>query len=228
MLEHERDAAHRLEVSQKIIEYVMAIAIPVLLAAMLFSYVLFESLFTPLFVVTLILTVGTIIPAFQALGLHYRCWARNTMPQRLVNGLIGIIYISAASVFGVSLVSTSRGLSPEQPLTFAAVGFLAILLIAIMAYNSKFKVRNEHTELRFFHKTPESLAEEIKIACSSRQEDCQIVRNDRRTSIVFTKSGLAITIAPQMGQSSEVLLESTDLTGVELSSMIKQTLEQEA
>src|SRR5512138_2809529 len=114
MSEHDRDSTRQLDRAQKSIEYILALVIPALLAAMLYSYFLFEVLFTPLFVLTVAVAVAAIVPAYRALKLHYRCWARNTMPQRLVTGLIGTIYISAASVFGVSLVSSSKGFTPEQ------------------------------------------------------------------------------------------------------------------
>lgn len=224
----EGDAARQLDRAQKAIEYVLALIVPILLAVMLYSYVLYDSLFTPLFVVTLGLTGVTIYPAYRALRLHYHCWAKNTMPQRLVTGLIGTIYISAASVFGVAVISSSKGLDPEQPLTFAVLGLLAVLLIVIMAYNSKYKDRNERTDIRFYHQGAEDLTSEIKSVCSSRQEDFDIVHSGKRTSITLPRSKVSITITKQSGDSSEVMMECADPIGTELCSALKQSLDQEA
>jgi hypothetical protein len=228
MLAQEGDAARQLDRAQKSIEYVLAVVIPALLAAMLYSYYMFEVLFTPLFVITVAFAIGTVVPAYRALKLHYRVWSRNTMPQRLATGLIGTIYISAAAVFGVSLVSSSKGFSPEQPLTFGVLGLFAILLISVMAYNSRYKVRNERTVLKFYSKAPESIMMEIKTACMARQEDFKVTNEGRRTSIVFAKTRLAITIVQQAAQSSEVLMECPDPVSSELCSVIQQSLDQEA
>lgn len=150
------------------------------------------------------------------------------MPQRLVTGLIGTIYISAASVFGVAVISTSKGLDAQQPLTFAVLGLFAVLLIAIMAYNSKYKDRNERTDIKFYHQGPEHLTSEIKTVCSTRQEDYDIVQVGKRTSITLPKSKVSITITRQGGDSSEVAMECGDPLGTELCSALKRSLDQEA
>ncbi len=202
--------------------------VPILLAVMLYSYILYDGLFTPLFVVTLGLTGLTVYPAYRALRLHYQCWAKNTMPQRLVTGLIGTIYISAASVFGVAVISSSKGLDPEQPLTFAVLALLALLLIAVMAYNSRNKDRNERTDIRFYHQGPEDLTSDIKTVCASRQEDYNIVHSGKRTSINLPKSKVSITITKQAGDSSEVMMECGDPVSSDLCTALKQGLDQEA
>jgi hypothetical protein len=195
---------------------------------MLYSYVLYDSLFTPLFVVALGLAGLTIYPAYRTLRLHYRCWAKNTMPQRLVTGLIGTIYISAASVFGVAVLSSSKGLDPEQPLTFAVLALLAVLLIVVMAYNSRYKDLNERTDIRFYHQGPEDLTLGIKTVCASRQEDYSIVQIGKRTSITLPKSKVSIVITKQAGDSSEVMMECGDPVSSDLCSALKQGLDQES
>jgi len=147
---NEGDAARRLDKAQRSIEYGLAFAVPLVLTLMLYSYVIYDELFTPLFIVALALAIVMTVPAHLALRSHYECWARNVMPQRLATGLVGTIYISAASVFGVSLMSSAQGLDPEQPLTFTVFAMLAVLMIAVMAYNSRYKARNERTDIRFF------------------------------------------------------------------------------
>lgn len=92
-------------------------------------------------------------PAYNALRLHYGCWSKNPMPQRMVAGFVGMIYISAASVLGTSIISAPEGLDPEKPLTSAAFAGPAAALIAVMAYSSKSKGRFEHMDLRFYHRS---------------------------------------------------------------------------
>jgi len=222
------DAVGQLNRSQKIIEYGMALVIPILLALMLYSYVLFKDIFTPLFFLTIVLAVLLMVPAFRALRLHYRCWARNTMPQRLVTGLIGIIYISAASVFGVSVLSMYKGLEPEQPLTFAVLALFALLLIAVMGYNAKFKDRNERTDIRFFRHDMDKLAHDIRHACESHQLSCAVVPNGNSTAINIPEKKVFITIKKQANDSSEVMMECADPIAADLCSEIKRTLDQEA
>jgi hypothetical protein len=224
----EGDAARQLDRAQKAIEYVLALIVPILLAVMLYSYVLYDELFTPLFAVTMGLTLLTVYPAYRALRLHYHCWAKNTMPQRLVTGLIGTIYISAASVFGVAVLSSSKGLDPEQPLTFAVLALLAVLLIVVMAYNSRYKERNERTDIRFYHQGPEGLTSDIKTVCASRQEEYDIVQVGNRTSITLPKSKVSIIITKQAGDSSEVMMECGDPVSSDLCSALKQGLDQES
>ncbi len=227
-MHNDGDAVRQLNTAQKVIEYGLALVIPALLALMLYSYVLFENLFTPLFYVTVGLALLMIVPAYGALRLHYSCWARNTMPQRLVTGLIGTIYISAASVFGVSVMSVYKGLDPEQPLTFAVLATFALSLIGIMAYNAKFKARNERTDIRFFHRGADRLTEDIERACESHQVSCAVVPNGRSTVIEIPERKLFITIRQQASESSEVMMECGDPVASDLCSMIKQTLDQEA
>jgi len=225
---NERDAARQLDRTQKAIEYILAVVIPGLLAVMLYSYVLFDGLFTPLFVIVLAVAVLTIVPAYRTLDLHYRCWAKNTMPQRLVTGLIGTIYISAAAVFGVSLISSSKGLDPEQPLTFGVFGLFAILLIVIMAHNARYKERNERTELRFYRRDPAELAAGIKSACESKSAECSIVRAGGRTAILLPDRSVSIVIRKHNHESSEVMMECGDPVSADLCAAIKETLDQEA
>jgi FlaA1/EpsC-like NDP-sugar epimerase len=223
-----RDAVRRLDRAQRTVEYGLAVVIPVMLAFMLYSYILYDILVTPLFVITVVLAALLIVPAYQALRLHYDCWARNTMPQRLVTGLIGIIYISAASVFGVSIMSAYQGLVPQQPLLFLVLVLFVLLLIAIMAYNAKYKDRNERTDIRFYHKGSDELARRIERTCSSRAVPCTVLPNGRSTSISIPERKVNITIRRQTGYSSEVMLECVDPVALDLCSEIKNALDQAA
>ena len=227
---NEGDAARRLNKAQRSIEYSLAFAVPLLLTSMLYSYVIYDELFTPLFVIALVFAALMMAPAYLALRLHYACWARNTMPQRLATGLVGTIYISAAAVFGVSLMSTTKGLDPEQPLTFAVFAMLAMLMIAVMAYNSRYKVQNERTDIRFYRKGAEDLAREIKAVIENQNigYSFKVFKNGKVTTMELPDSKVFITLKSQPLSATEVMVECQDPAGTELCSALKQTLDQEA
>jgi|ADurb_Met_03_Slu_FD_contig_71_706507_length_853_multi_2_in_0_out_0_1 hypothetical protein len=224
---NEGDAARRLDKAQRSIEYGLAFAVPLVLTLMLYSYVIYDELFTPLFIVALALAIVMTVPAHLALRSHYECWARNVMPQRLATGLVGTIYISAASVFGVSLMSSAQGLDPEQPLTFTVFAMLAVLMIAVMAYNSRYKARNERTDIRFFRRRPEQLAAEIRAACGDRKIECKVIGNGRLTTMELPDNKVLITLRRQSAAATEVMLECREPSANEICSVLKHALDQE-
>ena len=118
------DAARQLDNWQKVVEYSLAVITPTVLALMMFSLIVTPSLPGEVVLLVGAASASTIFPALMAQRLHYRCWAPNTMPQRMMSALFGTIYISLVAVLSVSLVSTSHGLEPGQPLTFAVVATL--------------------------------------------------------------------------------------------------------
>lgn len=219
------NAAHRLTKAQRTIEYGLALAVPLLLTLMLYSYVIYERLFTPLFIATVVVAALMVIPAYRALRLHYDCWAPNVMPQKMVTGLVGMIYISAASVFGVSIMSMTKSLDPQQPLTFAVLGLFAILLIVVMGYNSKFKARNERTDIKFFRHEAEKVAAWIKEACDSRQVGYKVQQNGKVTFVDLSENKVFVTIRKQPRSSTEVMVECQDPVGADLCSVLKQSLD---
>lgn len=225
----EGDATRRLNKAQRTIEYGLALAVPMLFTLMLYSYVIFDELFKPLFIIASVLPLLMLVPAYLALRLHYDCWARNMMPQRLATGLVGTIYISAAAVLGVSLMSTTKGLDPEQPLTFAVFAMLAMLMIAVMAYNSRFKAQNERTDIRFYHKVPEELATEIRTVCDSQKIGYKVItKNGRVVTMELPDNKVFITLRKQPRSATEVMVECQDPVATELCSALKRSLDQEA
>ena len=111
----------QLDGTQKAIEYALAVIIPTVLAVMMFSYIIYPEIFQTAFLAAVGTAIFTLVPASLAQKLHYQCWARNTMPQRIVSGLIGLIYISLVAVISVSLISASKDLEPQQPTTLAII-----------------------------------------------------------------------------------------------------------
>jgi hypothetical protein len=195
---------------------------------MLYSYVIYERLFTPLFITTVVVAALMVIPAYRALRLHYDCWAPNVMPQKMVTGLVGMIYISAASVFGVSIMSMTKALDPQQPLTFAVLALFAMLLIVVMAYNSKFKAKNERTDIKFFRHEKEKLAAKIKQACDSQQVGYKVFQNGKITTMDLSDRKVFVTIRRQPRANSEVMVECQDPIGADLCSVLKESLDQAA
>ncbi len=219
------EAARRLDRAQKIIEYSLAVLVPGLIALMLYSYLLFDALFQPLFIITLASAAALMVPAYQALRSHYECWSKNRMPQRMVTGLVGIIYITAASTFGASLISASEGLDPGKPLTFAVFAGLAVALIAVMAYGSKNKDRFEHMDIRFYHRPRERTVSEVQGFLGSRSEGYELKEAGRRTTVVLARAKVTITVTAQPGGDSEVIIECLEPAGTELCDELKKCLD---
>lgn len=219
------DAVRELDRAQKVIEYALAVVIPVILAIMLYSYVLYDDIFQPLFVASVVAAVLLLYPAYRALKLHYLCWSKNAMPHRLATGLVGTIYISAASVFGVSLISSSRGLDPEQPLTFAVLGSFVLMLLGVMAYNSKYKEKFERTEIRFYRKLPSRVVQEIKDYLAARSEEYALSDGGKRSVFDLPKSKVTVTVSQQHGSSSEVMIECAEPASSELCEGLKRALD---
>jgi hypothetical protein len=138
MVEDACDRAGQLQRAQMIIEYGLAVVIPSLFACMLFSYVLMQELFSAFFALSIIAAATLMIPAKIISDLHFHCWSKHVMPKKMVNGMLGMIYISEVSVFAASLLSIYKGLNPEHPLTFAIIGGLMMVLIAVLAFNDKY------------------------------------------------------------------------------------------
>lgn len=225
MGEETRDAKHQLELAQRTIEYSMAVMIPTLLAIMMYAYVLFNELFLPTFALVIVAAVLMIVPALKALRLHYECWSKNAMPQRFMTGMVGVIYISTASVFSVSMVSEYKGLSPEQPLTFAIVGGFLIALIGIMTYNSKNKGRFEKMEIRFYRRAISAVEGTVTEFLDTRAERYDRTEKGRRTILVFDDGKVIVNMASQPGNSTEVIIECSDPGYLEMCDALKRDLD---
>lgn len=228
MGDREGDAARRLDREQRIIEYALAIIIPTMLALMLFCFFIAPEAFQPMFVLTVLVATLMVVPAYRALRLHYQCWAKNTMPQRVVTGLVGMIYISTASVFGASLISASKGFNPEQPLTFAIIVSFLIGLIGIMAYNSKNRDRFDHMDIRYYRRPSDGVEGDVRSFLQSSSEDFVEERKGRRSVLRLNKRKVTVTIASQPGRSSEVIIECAELSSEGLCQAIKHQLDRSA
>jgi hypothetical protein len=219
----EKETTRELERAERTIEYVLAVIIPAMLALMLNTYILFNPLAEILLVATVVVATFMVVPARKVLRLRHTGWSKNTMPQRMITALIGMIYITVASVFAVSLISTSKGLDPQQPLTFAVVGGLLLLLIALMAYSSQNKARLEHSEVRFYRRSSEEMVGRIKQVLESRTQDYK-VSTIRNRATVHVKERVVFNISAH-SDSAEVIIECPDQDGEELCSAVKESLD---
>lgn len=215
----------QLDSSQRVIEYALAVVIPTVLAVMMFSYFAIPELFQLAFFAAVGAALFTMVPAYKALQLHYLCWAKNTMPQRIITGLVGMIYISVVSVFCVSLVSASQGFDPQQPTTFAVFAALLLGLIALMAYSSRYKERYEQMDIRYFRVDPSSLENDVKALLAESGEEYRAENKGRRAVLVLEKRKVIVTIASQPRRTSEVIIECAELSSTGLCENLKRELD---
>jgi len=220
------DVSRQLDNTQRVIEYSLAVVIPTVLAVMMFSFFASPRLFQVAFLAAVGASALTVVPAYFALRLHYRCWAKNTMPQRIITGLVGMIYISVVSVFGVSLVSASKGFDPQQPTTFAVVASLLLALIVIMAYSSRNKERFENMDIRFFREEPSQMEEKVKTLLTRDGEEFRTESRGRRAVLVLEKRKITVTIASQPRRSTEVVIECAELSSKGVCDRIKRGLDE--
>ncbi len=218
----------QLDGTQKAIEYALAVIIPTVLAVMMFSYIIYPEIFQTAFLAAVGTAIFTLVPASLAQKLHYQCWARNTMPQRIVSGLIGLIYISLVAVISVSLISASKDLEPQQPTTLAIIASLLLGLIIVMVYNSRTRERFGHMDIRFFHRSPAEMINEIQNILKERGEEFKITGRGRRTLITLETHKVVIIVVPQLWSSTEIMIECADASGAEVSSIIKRGLDTRA
>ncbi len=220
-----RDPKAEIERAENIIQLVMAAVVPGILAAMLFSYVLFNQLTLVFLALSIIIAVLMIIPAQRMHSLHFETWVRNSLPSKLITSVVGMIYIAAISVFAVSLLSFTVDFNPEHPATFAVEAGLLLSLIGLMTYQSQNKERFLSSEKRFFSSDPrqieDRLVQHLKLIGHShkRTGDGSICHLD------LPDSGLRIHILPMNRSSTEVLLENINEKNSEIALRLKGCLE---
>lgn len=210
------------------IEYGLAVVIPTLLALMLYSYVLFQDISLVILLLTLAAAGLMIIPARTALRMHYACWSPNLMPQRMITALVGMIYISVASIFAVSLISEYKGMDPQQPLTFATVGSLLLALIGVMAYSSKNKERFERMQVRYYRRSAEEVERAVRSALEAKAQVAERVTKGSAgaaRSVVEVREMIRVNIASH-ADSAEVVIECTGKGSEGLCEAVKESLDE--
>ena len=220
--------AYELERAQNLVEFMLAVVVPVILALMLFSYVIFRELFDVFFVLAIVVAFLTLIPAKRIYDLHYECWSANKMPLKIVTSFVGMIYISVVAVFAVAMIAVFEGLTPEKPLTFGIVGGLLFILLGVMTYNSKYRDKFLSMEKRFFHKDPRYLEEIIIEFLDSKGEKCAKFPDDKGSRLVVEGKKLAVNIDPLGASNTEITVEDIDLGNVDLFNSLKELLKAKA
>lgn len=218
----------RLERIQNIMEYLLAVVIPSLMAVMLFSYVLIRDLFGFFFALSIIMAIALIVPAIKIHRLHYMIWSKNTLPLRFITSLIGMVYISAVSIFAVSMISIYEGLSPERPLTFIIMGSLVILLIALMAYSAKKRDAFLAMEKKHFRKDPRVVEAKIMELINQLDMHYRKYPGERRWKISLVDCGLVVRVLPLGRNSTEVVVENIGEKNVEIFRKIQSHLDGES
>jgi hypothetical protein len=222
------ESGMRLERVQSTMEYVLAAVVPSILTLMLFSYVLFRDLFQFFFATAVIIALLMVIPAMRVHKLQYMIWSKNAFPIRLVNSLIGMVYISAVSVFAVSMVSAYEGLSPERPLTFAIMGALVIFLIGLMAYNSRYKDAYLAMQKKHFRKDPRVIEGKVMDLLAKMGLHYEKYPGERRSRVALPESGLVVRITPIGRYSAEVVVENVSEKNHDLFNKIRSHLDGES
>ena len=219
------DPRAEIERAENVIQLVMAAIVPGALAAMLFSYVLFNELTAFFLALSIAIAIIMIIPARRMHHLHFKTWVRNSLPTKLITSAVGMIYIAAISVFAVSLLSLTADFNPEHPATFAVEAGLLMTLIGLMMYHSQNKGRFLASEKRFFSDEPDQLEERLlaHLRSAGHSHKRSITRSNRRFDL--TESGLSIRILPLSKGSTEVLLENINERNSEIALTVKECFE---
>lgn len=218
------DPAYELERAQNLVEFMLAIVVPIVLALMLFSYVIFRELFDLFFIVAIAIAVLTLLPARKMHALHFECWSPNNMPLKIVTSFVGMIYISVVAVFAVAMIALFEGLTPENPLTFGIVGGLLFVLLGVMTYNSKYRDKFLSMEKRFYRKDPLYMEKVMTDFLESRGERFAKFPDDRGTRLVVDGKKLAVNIAPLGSRNAEITIEDIDLGNADLFNAMKEYL----
>ncbi len=207
MVEDACDRADQLQRAQTIIEYGLAVVIPSLFACMLFSYVLMQSLFDVFFALSIVVAATLMIPAKMIGDLHFHCWSKHVMPKKLVNGMLGMIYISEISIFAASLLSIYKGLNPEQPLTFAIMGGLMMVLIAVLSFNDRYGKSLAEMDKHCLRLSSEKARDKVINALGIAGTAFEVKAAKKGFLVSMNADAMNIHIKPLGTESSEIILE---------------------
>ncbi len=147
------------------------------------------------------------IPAKMVSDLHFECWSKHVMPKKLVNGMLGMIYISEVSVFAASLLSMYKGLNPEQPLTFAIIGGLMMVLIIVLAFNDRYGKVLAEMDKRCLRMTSDKARDKVVSALGTSGTSFEVTPVKNGFVVSMKADALNIHIKPLGTGSSEIILE---------------------
>lgn len=209
---------------QRMIEYGLGVVVPATLAMMLFSFVVAPALLPLFFALSVIVAFTMILPARRIHALSFHCWTKNVMTKSIITSLIGMIYITEAAIFAVAMLSINAGLDPQQPITFAVFAGLLFALIAVLAWNDRYKKDSEHIDKRLVKldvKTTQVRVHDILQAKGRSFEESAVSAGAR---IGMRDQGLMIHIRSLDHGSSEIVLVRTEVANRALIEDLKQDL----
>jgi hypothetical protein len=216
--------AGQLQRAQTIIEYGLAVVIPSLFACMLFSYVLMQELFDVFFVLSIVVAVTLLIPAKIVSDIYFQCWSKHVMPKKLVNGMLGMIYISEVSVFAASVLSIYRGLNPEHPLTFVIIGGLMMVLLLVLAFNDRYGKKLAEMDKRCLRLSTEKVRDQVTGALGANGNAFEVSTSKNGFLITLKADAISIHINNLGTGSSEIVLEKQAGASDSMAEMVKAAI----
>jgi hypothetical protein len=183
-----------------------------------------QELFTVFFALSIIVAAALMIPAKIISDLHFQCWSKHVMPKKMVNGMLGMIYISEVSIFAASLLSIYKGLNPEHPLTFAIIGGLMMVLIAVLAFNDRYGKILAQMDKRCLRLPSEQARDKVTSALGVSGM-AYVVSADKNGFLVSMKADAMIIHIKSLGASaSEIILERQAGASKDLAEAVKAAI----
>jgi hypothetical protein len=176
------------------------------------------------FALSVTVAITMILPARRIHALSFQCWTKNPMTKTIITSLIGIIYITEASIFSVAMLSVNVGMDPQQPFTFAVFAALILALIAVLAWNDRYKREASNMDKRYVNLDARSAQVKVHdmLAAKGRNFDEATVSTGAR--IGLKDQGLMIHIRPISHVSSEIVLVRNEVANRTLVEDLKQDL----
>jgi len=189
------------------IELGLGAVTPGLLAAMMMTFVVAPDIYVIFLIGAMVSAVSVLWPVLKMHRRSYDEWQPNTLPKSLVVAALGLIYITEVGIFSVVMLSFYKGLSPDNPITFAVAGALVLGLIAIEAYNDKNKGRFDRTHRHMVNGGEETVKVKVKGVLDVKGHQYSLSQKGNTTRIDLTSHGIMIDLRPVSTSSTEVLME---------------------
>lgn len=189
------------------IELGLGAVTPGLLAAMMMTYVVAQGIYVVFMIAAVVSAMSVLWPVMKLHRKSYDGWQPNTLPKSLVVAALGLIYITEVGIFSVVMLSLYKGLSPDNPVTFAVAASLVLGLIAISAYNDKNKGRFDRMHRHMVVGKGETVKGRLKGMLDDKGHQYSMSQKGNSTRIDLTTQGIMIDLRPVSTRSTEVLME---------------------
>lgn len=192
------------------IELGLGAVTPGLLAGMMMTFVVAPDWYPVFMVAAMVSALSVLWPVMRLHRKSYDGWQPNNLPKSLVVAALGLIYITEVGIFSVVMLSLYKGLSPDNPITFAVAASLVIGLIAISAYNDKNKGRFDRMHRHMVIGEEESVKVKVKGVLDIKGHQYSLSQKGNTTRIDLTSHGIMIDLRPVSTRSTEVLMEVSE------------------